>query len=130
MAAAQAPLLVGRGGLAGAAAKVRDHTSAILSVCAFFVQKLHPVRFTLLGIFWNVQCAHSIPRFPLCCCPVQGVAQQHAQRLSVAYNNLAGILKLTARLQECIQCYEHVVYLQVTRQAARLCRGGPDLQLS
>jgi Tfp pilus assembly protein PilF len=37
---------------------------------------------------------------------------QHAQRLSVAYNNLAGILKMTARLPECIQCYEHVVYLQ------------------
>jgi protein O-GlcNAc transferase len=42
----------------------------------------------------------------------KGVAAQHAQRLSVAYNNLAGILKLTGRLAECIQCYEHVVYLQ------------------
>ncbi|KAI7842191.1 hypothetical protein COHA_004104 [Chlorella ohadii] len=42
----------------------------------------------------------------------KSVAAQHAQRLSVAYNNLAGILKLTGRLAECIQCYEHVVYLQ------------------
>lgn len=45
------------------------------------------------------------------------MAAQHAQRLSVAYNNLAGILKLTGRLGECIQCYEHVVYLQVGRKA-------------
>jgi protein O-GlcNAc transferase len=40
------------------------------------------------------------------------VAAQHAQRLSVAFNNLAGILKMTSRLAECIQCYEHVMYLQ------------------
>ncbi|KAL4437522.1 hypothetical protein ABPG77_003503 [Micractinium sp. CCAP 211/92] len=40
------------------------------------------------------------------------LAAQQAQRLSVAYNNLAGILKMTSRLPECIQCYEHVVFLQ------------------
>lgn len=43
----------------------------------------------------------------------QNLASQQAQRLSVAYNNLAGILKMTSRLAECIQCYEHVVFLQV-----------------
>lgn len=42
----------------------------------------------------------------------QNLASQQAQRLSVAYNNLAGILKMTSRLAECIQCYEHVVFLQ------------------
>ena len=52
----------------------------------------------------------------------QSVAAQHAQRLSVAYNNLAGILKLTGRLAECIQCYEHVVYLQVRGQAGMVCQ--------
>lgn len=52
----------------------------------------------------------------------QSVAAQHAQRLSVAYNNLAGILKLTGRLGECIQCYEHVVYLQVRGLAGLLCQ--------
>lgn len=41
-----------------------------------------------------------------------GTSAQHAQRLSVTYNNLASILKATARLAECIQCYEHVMYLQ------------------
>jgi protein O-GlcNAc transferase len=43
-----------------------------------------------------------------------GVASAHAQRLSVAYNNLAGILKMSGRLTECIQCYEHVAHLQPT----------------
>ena len=49
--------------------------------------------------------------------PLQALATQQAQRLSVAYNNLAGILKMSSRLAECIQCYEHVVFLQV-------CTGG------
>lgn len=53
----------------------------------------------------------------------QAAAQQHAQRLSVAYNNLAGILKMTGRLAECTQCYEHVVYLQVGMKR-RGVRGG------
>ncbi|PSC71029.1 putative UDP-N-acetylglucosamine-peptide N-acetylglucosaminyltransferase SEC [Micractinium conductrix] len=42
----------------------------------------------------------------------KALATQQAQRLSVAYNNLAGILKMSSRLAECIQCYEHVVFLQ------------------
>eukprot|EP00884_Botryococcus_braunii_P009865 jgi/Botrbrau1/18880/Bobra.177_2s0039.1 len=39
-------------------------------------------------------------------------AQQHAQRLSVAYNNLGGILKMQGRAPEAIQCYEQVASLQ------------------
>lgn len=39
-------------------------------------------------------------------------AQQHQQRLSVAYNNLGGILKLQGRVPEAIACYEHVANLQ------------------
>ncbi len=40
-------------------------------------------------------------------------AQQQAQRLSVAYNNLGGILKMQGRAAEAIACYEHVALLQV-----------------
>ncbi|GAB4819185.1 hypothetical protein N2152v2_006231 [Parachlorella kessleri] len=42
----------------------------------------------------------------------KALAVQHAQRLSVAYNNLGGILKLQGRMAECVTCYEHVVALQ------------------
>ena len=43
----------------------------------------------------------------------QVTAQQQAQRLSVAYNNLGGILKMQGRSAEAIACYEHVALLQV-----------------
>ncbi|KAK9815277.1 hypothetical protein WJX72_000982 [[Myrmecia] bisecta] len=39
-------------------------------------------------------------------------AMQQAQRLSVAYNNLGGILKMQNRAGEAIACYEHVALLQ------------------
>ena len=35
-----------------------------------------------------------------------------AQRLSVSYNNLGGVLKILGRSQECISAYQHVVMLQ------------------
>lgn len=43
----------------------------------------------------------------------------------MAYNNLAGILKMTSRLAECIQCYEHVVFLQVGRPPVRQAGANP-----
>ena len=43
----------------------------------------------------------------------QVTPQQQAQRLSVAYNNLGGILKMQGRATEAISCYEHVARLQV-----------------
>ncbi|KAK9849498.1 hypothetical protein WJX84_004868 [Apatococcus fuscideae] len=42
----------------------------------------------------------------------QGAAMQQAQRLSVAYNNLGGLLKMQGRAAEAIACYEHVASLQ------------------
>jgi hypothetical protein len=43
--------------------------------------------------------------------PAAAAAAQ-AQRLSVAYNNLGGILKMQGRAAEAISCYEHVALLQ------------------
>ena len=43
--------------------------------------------------------------------PAAAAAAQ-AQRLSVAYNNLGGILKMQCRAAEAISCYEHVALLQ------------------
>lgn len=40
------------------------------------------------------------------------VAAMQAQRLSVAFSNLGGILKMQGRLQDAIACYEHVALLQ------------------
>jgi len=42
----------------------------------------------------------------------QVAAQQQAQRLAVAYNNLGGILKMQGRTAEAISCYEHIAMLQ------------------
>eukprot|EP01025_Chloroclados_australasicus_P009187 TRINITY_DN13536_c0_g2_i1.p1 TRINITY_DN13536_c0_g2~~TRINITY_DN13536_c0_g2_i1.p1 ORF type:complete len:949 (-),score=123.37 TRINITY_DN13536_c0_g2_i1:1866-4712(-) len=42
----------------------------------------------------------------------QAAAANQAQRLSVAYNNLGGILKMQGRAAEAISCYEHVAVLQ------------------
>lgn len=44
--------------------------------------------------------------------PGQSLPAQQAQRLSVAYNNLGGILKMQGRVVEAITCYEHVALLQ------------------
>lgn len=44
---------------------------------------------------------------------VQVSPQQQAQRLSVAYNNLGGILKMQGLTLGAITCYEHVAVLQV-----------------
>ena len=41
-----------------------------------------------------------------------GIAPAAAQRLSVAYNNLGGILKMTGQALAAIACYEQVVLLQ------------------
>lgn len=46
---------------------------------------------------------------------VQVSPQQQAQRLSVAYNNLGGILKMQGLTLGAITCYEHVAVLQVLR---------------
>lgn len=43
--------------------------------------------------------------------PLQ-VAMLQAQRLSVAFSNLGGMLKMQGRLSEAITCYEHVAVLQ------------------
>lgn len=40
------------------------------------------------------------------------VAAVQAQRLSVAFSNLGGILKMQGRLPDAIACYEHVALLQ------------------
>jgi protein O-GlcNAc transferase len=40
------------------------------------------------------------------------VAALQAQRLSVAFSNLGGILKVQGRLSEAITCFEHVALLQ------------------
>lgn len=105
MAAAQAPLLAaGRAGVAGTLAKVCAGQAGP-SVGWLMGGTCIPAPSPRAG-------PHAAPARPPRAA-AQGVAAQHAQRLSVAYNNLAGILKLTSRLAECIQCYEHVVYLQV-----------------
>jgi protein O-GlcNAc transferase len=41
-----------------------------------------------------------------------GIAPAAAQRLSVAYNNLGGILKMTGQAMAAIVCYEQVALLQ------------------
>lgn len=55
---------------------------------------------------------------------VQVSPQQQAQRLSVAYNNLGGILKMQGLTLGAITCYEHVAVLQVLRPNISLCRSG------
>ena len=49
---------------------------------------------------------------------VQVFPQLQAQRLSVAYNNLGGILKIQGHVMEAISCYEHVALLQVLPRAS------------
>lgn len=119
VAAAQAPLLAaGQLGLAGVEAKVGDGVGCCCCCCpgayAGCCSLLQPA-----GACYSLLAAAAHPVTPHCPLPgarpplQQSAAAQQAQRLSVAYNNLGGILKLTGRLAECIQCYEHVVYLQV-----------------
>jgi protein O-GlcNAc transferase len=40
------------------------------------------------------------------------IVQRHVFKISVAYNNLGGILKIMGRLPECVIAYQHVVMLQ------------------
>jgi protein O-GlcNAc transferase len=61
MAAAQAPLLVGRAGLVGAAAKVRNHASAILSVYACVLQVC-----SLCSPIWQLQMYSALTQRPCC----------------------------------------------------------------
>lgn len=63
-------------------------------------------------------------------------AAAQAQRLSVAYNNLGGILKMQGRAAEAISCYEHVALLQPnspevrssTKAACKPCCAHPRLR--
>lgn len=50
------------------------------------------------------------------------VAVMQAQRLSVAFSNLGGILKMQGRLQDAIACYEHVALLQPQVPEVQVCR--------